>query len=51
MNEGLIDLVDVTKSYSLGDVAVPVLHGISLRIEAGESLAIMGIRRAPANRR
>ncbi len=42
MNEGLIDLVSVTKSYSLGDIAVPVLFGISLRIEPGESVAIMG---------
>ena len=38
----LLDLVDVKKKYHLGDVDVPVLHGISLRVEHGESVAIMG---------
>jgi putative ABC transport system ATP-binding protein len=42
MTEALIELDAVTKKYSLGDVDVPVLHGISLRIDGGESVAIMG---------
>jgi putative ABC transport system ATP-binding protein len=42
MGEVLLELDAVTKKYVLGDVDVPVLHGISLRIEAGESVAIMG---------
>jgi len=42
MGEALLELEGVTKKYNLGDVDVPVLHGISLRIEPGESVAIMG---------
>jgi putative ABC transport system ATP-binding protein len=38
----LIELDDVVKTYVLGDVEVPVLRGVSLRVQAGESLAIMG---------
>jgi len=38
----LLDLDAVTKTYHLGDVPVQVLHGVSLRIEPGESVAIMG---------
>jgi putative ABC transport system ATP-binding protein len=44
MREGkaLLELDAVTKKYHLGDVDVPVLHGVSLTIDAGESVAIMG---------
>ncbi len=38
----LIELVDVTKTYRLGEVDVPVLKGVSLSIERGESVALMG---------
>ena len=38
----LLELDAVTKTYHLGDVPVQVLHGVSLRIEPGESVAIMG---------
>jgi macrolide transport system ATP-binding/permease protein len=38
----LIALRDITKTYGRGDVATKVLHGISLDIEAGEFIAIMG---------
>jgi macrolide transport system ATP-binding/permease protein len=38
----LIALRDVTKTYVNGDLAVEVLHGISLEIHAGEFVAIMG---------
>src|SRR6187455_3585560 len=30
------------KSYGLGDVAVPVLHGIDFEVKRGESVAIVG---------
>ncbi len=42
MGDLLLELEAVTKKYNLGDVDVPVLHGISLSIESGESVAIMG---------
>ena len=38
----LIELVDVTKTYRSGELDVEVLHGISLKVYAGEYLAIMG---------
>ncbi|MDB5999531.1 MAG: transporter family protein, partial [Rhizobacter sp.] len=38
----LIELVDVTKTYRNGPLAVEVLHGLSLKIFAGEFVAIMG---------
>ncbi|MBP7334733.1 MacB family efflux pump subunit [Niveispirillum sp.] len=38
----LIELVDITKTYSSGEVAVQVLKGISLKIHPGEFVAIMG---------
>ncbi len=38
----MIVLQDVYKSYLLGEVRIPVLKGISLRIERGEFVAIMG---------
>ncbi|MES2038423.1 MAG: MacB family efflux pump subunit [Pseudomonadota bacterium] len=38
----LIELRDVRKSYQTTDMDVEILHGISLKIYAGEFLAIMG---------
>jgi putative ABC transport system ATP-binding protein len=38
----IIDLVDVHKTYDTGEVKVPALCGISLRIDTGEFVAIMG---------
>jgi len=38
----LIDLIDIEKIYSLGSVRVPALRGISLSIEDGEFVSIMG---------
>jgi len=38
----LIELRDVRKSYQTADMEVEILHGISLKIHAGEFLAIMG---------
>jgi macrolide transport system ATP-binding/permease protein len=38
----LIRLVDIRKTYYLGEVEVPVLRGVSLSIHAGEMVALMG---------
>jgi putative ABC transport system ATP-binding protein len=38
----VIELVDVRKIYATGDVEVRALDGVSLSIEEGESIAIMG---------
>jgi len=38
----VIEIENVTKNYRLGAVEVPALCGVSLRIERGEVVAIMG---------
>jgi ABC-type lipoprotein export system ATPase subunit len=38
----LIKIVDITKTYHLGEVDLDVLKGISLSIEKGELVALMG---------
>jgi putative ABC transport system ATP-binding protein len=38
----LLDLEAVTKTYHLGDMPLQVLHGVTLRIDPGDSVAIMG---------
>src|SRR5947209_18733353 len=35
-------LDDITKTYHLGEVDVPVLKGVSLTIDRGEMVALMG---------
>ena len=39
----LIRLENITKTYHLGEVDVPVLRGISLSIARGEMVALMGV--------
>ena len=38
----LIKLEDIRKTYHLGEIDVPVLKGVSLRIDRGEMVALMG---------
>ncbi len=38
----VIELRDVTRTYLMGDNEVHALRGVSLRVERGESIAIMG---------
>ena len=42
MAEPLIRLVDLKRSYALGDVTVHALRGVSLDIEAGAFIAVVG---------
>src|SRR5437773_9533747 len=39
----LIELEDIHKTYHLGEVDVPVLKGVSLTIERGQLVALMGV--------
>src|SRR5271166_5775505 len=39
----LIRLDNISKTYYLGEVDVPVLRGVSLTIERGELVALMGV--------
>lgn len=38
----LIKLIDIRKTYHLGELDVPVLKGVSLTIDRGEMVALMG---------
>ena len=41
-HDELIRLENICKTYHLGEVDVPVLRGISLSIDRGEMVALMG---------
>ena len=38
----LLSLQDITKTYQMGDVLFPVLHGITFTVERGEFVSILG---------
>jgi len=38
----ILSLQDITKSYQMGDVHFPVLHGITFTVEAGEFVSVLG---------
>jgi ABC-type lipoprotein export system ATPase subunit len=39
----LIELKDIYKTYYLGEIQVPVLKGVSLQVQRGELVALMGV--------
>lgn len=41
-SKAIIELIDVWKIYTMGDVEVPALKGVTLKINKGDFLAIMG---------
>jgi putative ABC transport system ATP-binding protein len=38
----IVQVKDMKKSYRLGKIAVPALHGVSFDVEEGEFLTIFG---------
>lgn len=42
MNNGMINITDLTKNYAIGDMQIPALRDINLHIDRGEYVAIMG---------
>jgi len=42
MNEAMISIEDIHKSYLMGKEAVPALRGVSLKIERGDFVCLMG---------
>src|ERR1019366_566816 len=42
MRDGVIELTNITKVYKTGDVDLRALDGVSLHVESGEFIAIMG---------
>jgi lipoprotein-releasing system ATP-binding protein len=42
MTDIVIETADLTKSFNDGELAVDVLRGVSLKIAAGETVAILG---------
>jgi len=42
MNDAIISCRDLSKTFTLGKVAVPVLKGVNLEVQRGERIAIVG---------
>src|SRR5450432_1201237 len=40
--KAVIDIRDITKIYKMGDIEIPALLGVSLRVYEGEFISIMG---------
>ena len=41
-NQSILKCIDLKKNYKLGDIIVPVLRGLSLRVSRGQMISIMG---------
>ncbi|MFW9910010.1 MAG: ABC transporter ATP-binding protein [Candidatus Thorarchaeota archaeon] len=41
-NDTIVDLNDVSRIYTMGDIQVPALRGVSLKVHRGEAIGIMG---------
>ncbi len=39
----LIEMKNICKTYYIGDMSIPVLKGVSLKVERGEFVALMGV--------
>lgn len=39
----LIEMENICKTYYIGDMSIPVLKGVSLKVERGEFVALMGV--------
>ena len=42
MSDVVVDLVDVHKTYTNGSLAVPALRGVTMQVQRGEYVAVMG---------
>lgn len=42
VNRKIIETINITKVYGMGDISVAALNGVSVQIEASEFIAIMG---------
>ncbi len=42
MSKPVVDMVQVTKTYAIGDIKVPALRGVSFVVAPGEYVAVMG---------
>lgn len=42
MNNGIIQTVNLTKTYKVGEIEIPAVNSVNLLIEKGEFVAIMG---------
>src|SRR5262252_5017063 len=40
--KAVIDIRDISKIYKMGDIEIPALRGVSLKVYAGEFVSIMG---------